>query len=301
MRPDTTRVEGFDGPCRPGAAAAERCYTPRSNLRQPMEPPICTVCGADARETDVAVDTVRFRPHEIAGGQPLQLGPVAGQPSNVAWFCEDHVATARELSQLTLPVAAPYLEDAEAWRRARRAEEAVLLPLVRTILPADGSTGAGSLNRAELMTEAVAAGEDLGLDAIESARDRLVDRGHLEVRHHDPGTVVELTAPGLERFHSLSDHAVLLPDDLRDVLDRCYHTNRATLEDSTRSREALRRETGFDAARLDIAVWYLAGRHLLETTPGRDGTWWGAVTITEAGRRFSDVSAVLDLEAATGR
>lgn len=67
-----------------------------------MEPPICSVCDLDFRET-----YERDGP-ETGGLVSFAPGPDhvplvgEGHPDNEAWFCKDHWAAAQRLQQLTL-------------------------------------------------------------------------------------------------------------------------------------------------------------------------------------------------------
>ena len=59
-----------------------------------MRPPICDLCGLDARDTPGAADgfgLVRFRDHT-----PLPAG-MTGHPKGLLWFCAAHLPAAREL------------------------------------------------------------------------------------------------------------------------------------------------------------------------------------------------------------
>lgn len=56
-----------------------------------MQPPICSLCDRDQRDhPGLDFDLVRFADYE-----PIE-GP--GHPEGLLWFCEDHLAAARELS-----------------------------------------------------------------------------------------------------------------------------------------------------------------------------------------------------------
>lgn len=249
-----------------------------------MRPPDdCDVCGESGDEGPTLVE---FRPHEIAGGMPLRVS--AGHPSHLVYLCEDHAEEARRLDHLTFPEARHYLEgdDIYEWIEEHRLSEDALSPLVEAILDPPDPDRIGVLPREELVAIAPTDSET----ELQSAIDQLAARFHVDLTRADDGYVVELTADGLEEYQTLSGQRVLLPLDLRDVLVHSYHANRRTPEEPGITREALYEKTGFTEGRMNVAVWYLAERNLVETTAGRDGDWWESLRITDGGRQFVDTA-----------
>ena len=71
-----------------------------------MRPPICDLCGRDARGGDL----VSFSDYK-----PLPKG-MTGHPRGLCWFCERHIAAAQALVHLDTAAAFKFLRRKFRWR-----------------------------------------------------------------------------------------------------------------------------------------------------------------------------------------
>jgi hypothetical protein len=76
-----------------------------------MMPPECSVCGRDS-SSGREFETVSFA---AAPGLDEELQAIelagGGHPSNILWFCEEHLTAARRLRHLTAQAALEFLRN----------------------------------------------------------------------------------------------------------------------------------------------------------------------------------------------
>lgn len=101
----------------------------------------------------------------------------------------------------------------------------------------------------------------------------------------DVGTI-ELEPAGIDAYQELAGETVIPEPNLDAVLGALDEEGHGRAGEPTLHREDLQAQTELADDPLDMAVWYLQKRGLIDAQVRAGRPWYAGVAITEAGREF---------------